>query len=125
MKIYIENIKDKEIIFLTRHGTGKGIWSSNKIPAIGEYIVEFNITDVYDYSAFNISSKKEFHVDICEKGTVLTLLLLEYEKSGCATFQMGDSLIEMETNYDMRFKELVGTYVSVYVKQLEIYENEV
>ena len=62
---------------------------------------------------------------ICEKGTVLTLLLMEYEESGCATFRMGDSIIEMETNYDIRFKALEGTYVSVYVKQLEIYENEI
>lgn len=125
MKIYIEDVKDTEITFLTKHGTGKAIWKSNHIPTIGEYIVEFDIIDVYNYSDFNISDKREFYVGICEKGTVLTLLLMEYEESGCATFRMGDSIIEMETNYDIRFKALEGTYVSVYVKQLEIYENEI
>ena len=122
MKIYIEDVNGTEITFLTKYGTGQAIWKSNHIPAIGEYIIEFNTTDVYDYSDFNISDKREFYVGICEKGTVLTLLLREYEESGCATFRMGDSIIEMETNYDIRFNALEGTYVSVKVEHLEVYE---
>ncbi len=53
----------------------------------------------------------------------LTLLLLEYDEDGCATFQLGDSIIEIETAYDERFYALMNSYITLFVEKINVYDE--
>ena len=53
----------------------------------------------------------------------ITLLLLEYEEDGCATFQFGDTIIEIETNFDERFYALKNCYLTINVEKMNIYDE--
>ena len=55
----------------------------------------------------------------------LTLLLLEYDEDGCATFRFGDSIIEIETNYDERFCVLKNLYITILVEKLNFYDENI
>ena len=67
----------------------------------------------------------DYQIDIYNGKVCLTLLLLEYDEFGCATFRFGDSIIEIETSFDERFGKLVNSYVTVYVEKLDIYDENV
>jgi len=54
----------------------------------------------------------------------LTLLLLEYEEDGCATFQFGDAIIEIQTNFDERFYAMKKSYLTISVERLNIYDEK-
>lgn len=46
-----------------------------------------------------------------------------YDENGCATFKIGDSIVEIETNYDERFYILKNLYVTILVEKLNIYDE--
>lgn len=52
-----------------------------------------------------------------------TLLLLEYEEDRCATFQFGDAIIEIQTNFDERFYAMKNSYLTISVERLNIYDE--
>lgn len=51
------------------------------------------------------------------------LLLLEYDEDGCAIFQFGDSIIEIETNFDERFYAMKNSYLTISVEKLNLYDE--
>lgn len=71
----------------------------------------------YNYDDSIVSKTKEYQM----KKIQLTLLFLEYD--GCATFRFDDSIIEIETNFDERFCALKNLYVTIFVEELNIYDE--
>ena len=125
MKIYVENVINDNIQFSTEYGQGRGKWKSDDSPVKKEYFVEFDIEGVCSYTDFVSSSINEYQIEMQGDKIGLTMLLIEYDESGCATFQIGDSLVEIETKFDKRFLTLVGSYVTIKVEELGIYDENV
>ena len=100
MKIVIDKILDENIYFSTDYGMAKGIWKGANRPIQKEYYVELDIDGLYSYDNVFVNNTKEYQMRIIDGKNQLTLLLLEYDEDGCATFQLGDSIIEIETAYD-------------------------
>lgn len=123
MKIFIDNVLDENIYFSTDYGKAKGIWKGVNRPIEKEYYVELDIERLYDYDDLIVSEIKEYQMKILDENIQLTLLLLEYDEDGCATFRFGDSIIEIETNFDERFCALKNSYVTIYVEKLNIYDE--
>ena len=48
---------------------------------------------------------------------------IKYDEDGCATFQLGDSIIEIETAYDERFYALKNSYITLFVEKLNVYDE--
>jgi len=118
MKIFINRILDKQIYFSTDYGEGRGIWKEDTRPFQKEYFVEFDISKLYSYKELIISKTEEYKIGIYD-----TLLLTGYDEYGCATFQFGNSIIEIETNYDNRILALIGKYIVILVENLDIYDE--
>lgn len=123
MKINIEKISNEIVCFSTIYGKAKGIWKGGSDPEKKEYYVELDIDKLYSYDELIISKSGKYQIEISNEKIHLTLLLLEYEKDGCATFQFGNSIIEIETTFDERFYALINTYVTIYVEKLNIYDE--
>lgn len=51
--------------------------------------------------------------------------MLEYDEDGCATFQFGNEIIKIETNFDERFYALKNSYVTISVEKLNIYDENI
>ena len=116
MKILIEKILNESIYFSTNYGKGKGVWRGNSKPIEKEYFVEFDIDKLYCFHELFINENRRYQIEIRNETLYLTLLLLEYDEAGCATFQLGDSIIEIETIFDKRFLELINLYVTIIPK---------
>lgn len=125
MKIYVEKVFDKVVYFSTDYGRAKGIWKSNNIPINKVYYVEMDIEMLCDYDSFVLCDTKEYYIEIVDENIQLTLLLIEYDEDGCATFQFGDTIIEIETNFDERFYALKNSYVTIRVEKLNIYDENI
>lgn len=123
MKIYVDNVLNKIIYFSTDYGKAKGIWKGINRPIEKEYYVELDIDRLYNYDDLIVSKIKDYQMKIEDEKIQLTLLLLEYDEDGCATFRFGDSIIEIETNYDERFCVLKNSYVTILVESLNIYDE--
>lgn len=123
MKIYVDKVLNESVYFSTEYGNGKGIWRSASKPIEKEYFVELDIDILCNYSDFTDSIIEEYQMKICDEKILLNLLLLEYDQFGCATFQFGDTIIEIETNYDERFFALENSYVTILVEKLNIYDE--
>lgn len=76
-----------------------------------------------DYDYFVLCDMKEYHIEMVDENIQLTLLLLEYDEDGCATFQFGDTIIEIETNFDERFYTLKNSFLTICVEELNIYDE--
>ena len=125
MKIHIENVINDSIQFSAEYGQGRGKWKSDNPPIKKDYYVEFDIDAVCNYTDFLISSINEYQIKMQEDKNVLTLLLVGYDELGCATFRIGNSLIEIETEYDNRFLSLVGSYLIIKVEELGVYDENI
>lgn len=123
MKIVVDRVIDENIYFSTDYGKAKGIWKGVNRPIEKEYYVEMDIERLYDYDDLIVSDIKEYQIKVLDENIQLTLLLLEYDENGCATFRFGDSIIEVETNFDERFCALKNSYVTIYVEKLNIYDE--
>lgn len=123
MKIDIEQVANNYVYFATKYGKGKGIWKDSAKPEEKEYFAEFDIETVYHYDDLCVSDRKECQINICNNQNMLTMQLIEYDESGCATFQLGESIIEIETVYDKRFTTLLNLYVTLMVENLNIYNE--
>lgn len=123
MKIYVEKVLNEMVYFSTDYGKGKGIWQSSNKPIEKEYFVEIDVDRVCEYDELIICDTKEYQIKMEDENIKLTLLLLEYDEDGCATFQFGDSIIEIETNFDERFYDLKNSYVTIYTEILNIYDE--
>lgn len=123
MKIYVDKVLNEIIYFSTDYGKAKGIWKGTNRPIEKEYYVELDIDRLYNYDDLIVSKIKEYQMKIEDEKIQLTLLLLEYDGDGCATFRFGDSIIEIETNYDERFCNLKNSYVTILVEKLNIYDE--
>ena len=123
MKIFVDRVLNEIIYFSTDYGKAKGIWKGNNRPIEKEYYVELDIDRLYNYNDLIVSKIKEYQMKIEGEKNQLTLLLLEYDKEGCATFQFGDLIIEIETNYDERFYALKNSYITIFVEKLNIYDE--
>lgn len=125
MKIFIDKVLNETVYISTDYGRGKGVWKGENKPTEKEYFVEFDIDTIYNYSDITISEAAEYQIKICAGKVYLTLLLLEYDELGCATFRFGNCIIEIETNYDKRFLELKNVYVIIAVETLNIYDENI
>lgn len=123
MKIYVDKVLNEFIYFSTNYGKAKGIWKGKSRPIEKVYYVELDIDRLYNYDDFILSKIKGYQMKIKDEKIQLTLLLLEYNEDGCATFRFGDSIIEIETNYDDRFCALKNSYVTILVEKLNIYDE--
>ena len=123
MKIVIDKVLDKNIYFSTDYGMAKGIWKGTNRPIQKEYCVELDIDGLYSYDNVFVNNTKEYQMRIFDGKNQLTLLLLEYDEDGCATFQLGDSIIEIETAYDERFYALKNSYITLFVEKLNVYDE--
>ena len=74
----------------------KGIWKGTNRPIQKEYCVELDIDGLYSYDNVFVNNTKRISDENIRWKNQLTLLLLEYDEDGCATFQLGDSIIEIE-----------------------------
>lgn len=125
MKINISKVLNEIVYFSTDYGSAKGIWKGIDQPVEEEYFVELDIDNLYNYDDFTVSKIKEYQIKILDEKIQLTMLLIEYDEFGCATFQFGDSLIEIETNFDRRFFLLENLYVTILVEKLNIYDENI
>lgn len=123
MKIYVEKVLNEIVYFSTDYGKAKGIWKGNNRPIEKEYYVEVDVDMLCDYDDLILCDTKEYQIKMVDEDIQLTLLLLEYDEDGCATFQFGDSIIEIETNFDERFYALKNSYLTIYVEKLNIYDE--
>lgn len=123
MKIVIDKILDENIYFSTDYGMVKGIWKGANRPIQKEYYVELDIDGLYSYDNVFVNNTKEYQMRIIDGKNQLTLLLLEYDEDGCATFQLGDSIIEIETAYDERFYALMNSYITLFVEKINVYDE--
>jgi len=123
MKICVNEMKNERVSFTTEYGVGRGIWKSKNSPARKDYFVEFDITDKYRYEDISVSNFKQYRMESTENRMRLTMLLLEYDEQGCASFRFGDSIVELETYYDERFLALVNSYLDIYVGNLYLYDE--
>lgn len=123
MKIYVEKVLNEIVYFSTDYGKAKGIWKGNNRPIEKEYYVEVDVDMLCDYDDLILCDTKEYQIKMVDEDIQLTLLLLEYDEDGCATFQFGDSIIEIETNFDERFYALKNLYLTIYVEKLNIYDE--
>ena len=125
MKIYVDQVFNKIIYFSTAYGNARGIWRGVNRPNKREYFVELDIDIKYNYDDFMVSKVKEYQIKIVDYKTYLTLLFLEYDEFGCATFRLGDSIIEIETNIDDRFLALKNLFVIVSVEKINRYDENI
>lgn len=125
MKIYVDQVFNKIIYFSTAYENARGIWRGVNRPNKREYFVELDIDIKYNYDDFMVSKVKEYQMKIVDDKTYLTLLFLEYDEFGCATFRLGDSIIEIETNIDDRFLALKNLFVIVSVEKINIYDENI
>ena len=125
MKIYVDQVFNKIIYFSTAYGNARGIWRGVNRPNKREDFVELDIDVKYNYDDFMVSKVKEYQMKIVDDKTYLTLLFLEYDELGCATFRLGDSIIEIETNIDDRFLALKNLFVIVSVEKINIYDENI
>jgi len=123
MKINIEKVTNGKIYFSTAFGKANGAWKGLNDPVEKEYYVEFDVEGIYCYSDFIIGVNKEYKIKIIDGEIQITLLLLEYDDDGCATFKFGETIIEIETKYDERFLALKDAYVTLFVDNLNIYDE--
>lgn len=125
MKIYVDQVFNKIIYFSTAYENAREIWRGVNRPNKREYFVELDIDIKYNYDDFMVSKVKEYQMKIVDDKTYLTLLFLEYDELGCATFRLGDSIIEIETNIDDRFLALKNLFVIVSVEKINIYDENI
>lgn len=123
MKIYVDKVINEIIYFSTDYGKAKGIWKGTSRAIEKEYYVELDIDRLYNYDELIVSKIKEYQIKIQDEKIQLTLLLLEYNEDGCAIFRFGDSIIEIETNYDERFYLLKKMYVTILIEKLNVYDE--
>lgn len=125
MKIYVDKVLNEIIYFSTDYGKAKGIWKGTSRPIEKEYYVELDIDGLYNYDELIVSKIKKYQMNMEDEKIQLTLLLLEYDEDGCATFRFGDSIIEIETNYDERFCVLKNLYITILVEKINIYDENI
>ena len=123
MKIVIDKVLDKNIYFSTDYGMAKGIWKGTNRPIQKEYCVELDIDGLYSYDNVFVNNTKEYQMRIFDGKNQLTLLLLEYDEDGCATFQLGDSIIEIENVYAQLFYALKNYYITLFIEKLNVYDE--
>ena len=123
MKIYVEKVLDEVVYFSTDYGKAKGIWQGNNRPIDKVYYVEMDIDKLCDYDSFVLCDTKEYYIEMVDENIQFTLLLLEYDEDGCATFRFGDAIIEIETNFDERFYAMKNSYLTISVEKLNIYDE--
>lgn len=93
MKIYVDKVLNEIIYFSTDYGKAKGIWKGTSRPIEKEYYVELDIDGLYNYDELIVSKIKKYQMNMEDEKIQLTLLLLEYDEDGCATFRFGDIFI--------------------------------
>ena len=123
MKICINGLKKERVYFTTEYGVGRGIWKSKNSPVRKDYFVEFDIADTYCYEDISVSNFKQYRMESTEDRMCLTMLLMEYDEQGCASFRLGDSIVELETYYDERFLALVNSYLDICTENLYLYDE--
>ena len=123
MKIYVEKVLDEVVYFSTDYGKAKRIWQGNNRPIDKVYYVEMDIDKLCDYDSFVLCDTKEYYIEMVDENIQFTLLLLEYDEDGCATFRFGDAIIEIETNFDERFYAMKNSYLTISVEKLNIYDE--
>ena len=123
MKICINGLKKERVYFTTEYGVGRGIWKSKNSPVRKDYFVEFDIADTCCYEDISVSNFKQYRMESTEDRMCLTMLLMEYDEQGCASFRFGDSIVELETYYDEKFLALVNSYLDIYTGKLYLYDE--
>ena len=111
------------VYFSTEYGSGKGIWKGDKPILMQDCFVEFDIGKKYCFEEIIQETNGQYQIRLCEDVISLTVLFEAYEESGCATVRLGNSIFEIETNADERFRALVNSYVTLQAEELFIYDE--
>lgn len=121
MKIVINEIHEDNVQFSSEYGIGRGIWK-DEMPQINqEYFVEFEIRNIFDINEVRVSKSERCSLESVNGKNLLTMQLIDYDDEGCATFMLGDSIVDIETKYNGRFLELKNQYLTFMVKDLYLY----
>lgn len=125
MKIVINDIHEDNVQFTSEYGTGRGIWN-DEMPQINqEYFVEFEIRKILDINEVRVSQSESCSLESVSGKNLLTMQLIDYDDDGCATFMLGDSIVDIETKYNVRFLELKNRYLTLVVMNLYLYNMDI
>lgn len=125
MKIVINDIYEDNVQFSSEYGMGRGIWK-DEMPQINqEYFVEFEIRNIFDINEVRVSKSERCSLESVNEKNLLTMQLIDYADDGCATFMLGDSIVDIETKYNGRFLELKNQYLTFMVKDLYLYNMDI
>ena len=125
MKIEITLISDKQISFISKYGHAVGIWRDEILPEKKMYSVEIDVTELIKYDDITIGDGNEPRIELTSEGILISGLLIEYDANGCATLKIGDSLVEIETDFNINFSFICGQYISFIVSRIDIYDEHI
>lgn len=121
MKIIVNYINGDTVQFSSEYGIGNGKWMDGKPQIDREYFVEFEIRDTLGINEIREAESERFFLEVVNGNNLLTMRLIDYEDTGCASFIFGDSIVDIVTRYDDSFFKLKNKYLSFLVGNLYIY----
>lgn len=125
VEIKVKQIKKSLVSFSSKYGNAVGIWKDDDAPTLKKYDVELTINDVIECALIQEINAIESKLELCGEKIHIVALLSDYDGGGCATLRMGESIVEVETQYDEKFYSLCGNYISFDVNEIEIYDTHI
>lgn len=121
MKIIVNYINGDTVQFSSEYGIGYGKWMGDKPQLNQEYFVEFEIRDTLGINEIREAESERYFLEVVNGYNLLTMRLINYEDTGCASFYFGDIIVDIVTRYDVNFLKLKNKYLSFLVGNLYIY----
>lgn len=125
MKIKVDYVFDNNVQFTSNYGVGIGKLI-DVVPQLNQdYYVEFEIREIFSILDFNVVDTEKSIIKRVNDKLLLTMQLIDYEDTGCASFMLGDTVIDIETKYHDDFKKLINKYLSLQVADLYLYSVDI
>lgn len=125
MVIEIKLISVNQVSFISKYGCAIGTWKDEIAPEEKVYNVEIDIVQLIKYNDIRVGDSNEPRIESVLGGILISGLLIEYDVDGCATLRLGDTLIEVETEFDANFSYICGQYISFMVSKIDIYDEHI
>ena len=125
MKINVDNINNNVVSFSSEFGNGLGIWVGEYPHLNKEYHVEFEIRKTIKKNDVHLSESNTGSIEVVNDRNLLTMQLIDYENTGCATFLLGDLIVDIETQYDLFFPSVKNKFLEICIDDLYIYAYEI
>lgn len=126
MKIVIEKILPNNIVeFKSDYGHAVGKWRDDFEVQLEEYYVEIEVETCIKYSEIFVENASTFKLKKVDNSILITGVLEEYDRDGYAVICLGDNIIQLETEYCDKFRELIGQYISFIVDVISIYDEHI